>query len=80
MADEQPVQQDPPETKWLAAAGGRKFVVSVLSLVLVVFFVPVDGDAKLAFVTSVVGIFAGANVLQKAALAALGAGKNDATQ
>lgn len=79
MADEQPVVQDPPEAGWIVKAGGRKFLVSTLSLLLVVFFVPVDGDAKLGFITSVVGIFAGANVVQKAVLGFLG-GKPGGTQ
>ena len=80
MSEDTPVTQDPPESNWLVAVGGRKFVISVLSLVLVVFFIPVGGDAKLAFVTSIVGIFAGANVVQKAALALITGKKDDAAQ
>lgn len=61
------------EGKWLAALGGRKFILAVLAIVLVTFAVQVSGDVKLEFIKWIVGIFAGANVLQKSALTALGA-------
>lgn len=43
----------------------RKFLATVLSMVLGVFFVAVGGEAKLEFLKWIVGIYVGGNVAQK---------------
>ena len=50
----------------IASLLSKKFLVSVLGLVLVVFFIDVDPAEKLKIVTWIVGIYATANVGQKA--------------
>lgn len=50
----------------LLALLSRKFLIALLAVVLGVFFVPAEPSAKLDFLKWVVGLFAAANVVQKA--------------
>lgn len=49
----------------------RKFLLSVLGVVLVTFAVPADPQVKLDFIKWIIGFFLGANVIQAGALAKL---------
>jgi len=53
-------------TNPIEALGGRKFVLTAACCALVVFAVPATPEAKLNFMTWAIGLYAGANVAQKA--------------
>lgn len=51
--------------RWTDMVGGRKFIITVLALVAVVFFVDVSGSEKVAFLGMIVGTHAAVNAAQK---------------
>ena len=51
--------------RWTDKLGGRKFIISVLVLVLAVFAIDVPGESKLAFLGTVLGAYAAVNASSK---------------
>ena len=50
----------------LLALLSRKFLIALLAVILGIFYVPADSALKLDFLKWIVGLFAAANVVQKA--------------
>lgn len=51
--------------RWTDKLGGRKFIISVIVVVLAVFATDVSGEAKLAFLGTVLGAYAAVNASGK---------------
>jgi len=51
--------------RWTDKLGGRKFIISVLALMIVTFGIDLDGQTKLAFISGIIGLYGVANVSSK---------------